>query len=72
MRGRAIGFLLVVEDRLSRDTAQLAHELIDANEYGVAVEIIRDWLSEHGVTLAPHERSMLTGMLSEMGLDSPE
>jgi hypothetical protein len=69
MRGRALAFLVTVDDRLPHDTAALAHDMIDANEYGIAVEIMRDILREQQASLTVAERGDLDGMLTDMGLD---
>lgn len=72
MRGRAFALLVSVDDRLPQNTAQLAHELIDANEYGVAVEIMRDVLAERQAPLTADEERELQGMLGAMGLGLPD
>jgi hypothetical protein len=72
MRGRALAFLVQVDDRLPQDTAQLAHELIDANEYGVAVEIMSDVLVEWQVSLSTDEQRQLDEMVAAMGLGTAD
>ena len=72
MRGRAYAFLIAVDDRLPTDTAELVHELIDSNEYGVAVEMMHDSLIEQRASLTAEEERELSGMLSAMGLDSDD
>ena len=72
MRGRAYAFLVMVEDRLSPEAVEIAHELIDHNEYGVAVEIMADMLVEGEQELTEPESAFLGSMLADMGLSPPQ
>lgn len=68
MRGKCRGFLIAVADRLPHDTTGLAEELIHANEYGVAIEIVAEALEQGGATLTSEESHWLARLLSDMGL----
>ncbi len=68
MQGRARALLIGVERDLPRETVELVSELIDANEYGVAVEIVANVLDEGGISLAPTIDLQLADLLSDLGL----
>ena len=58
MRGRALAFLVSVEDRLPSDIAQLVHWLIDTNEACLAVQVLmRDCLVKPQVSLTADEQT---------------
>ena len=42
VNGRAMGILIRLGDRLSLQTQEIVHELVDHNESGVALEIMAD------------------------------
>ena len=46
-----------------------AHEYLDANELGLALEMITDWLSEDSHTITAAERDTMLGLVDEMGMD---
>jgi len=64
MRGQSRALLILVEPKLPPETVEIASELIDANEYGVAVEIIADVLYENEQVLAVEEASLLLELSS--------
>lgn len=68
MRGRCRGLLLAVADRVPELTAGLAGELIDANECGIAIEMIADVLDETGASLGDDESDWLHSLHFDMGL----
>lgn len=53
LRGRLHGLLITVADQLPPITVQLVGEFIDANECGVALEIMSEMLVESRATIAP-------------------
>lgn len=69
MRGRSRGLLILVESKLPADTVEIVTELIDANEYRVAVEIIADVLDEDEQVLEVKEASLLRDLARAMKLE---
>ena len=47
LTGRLRGLIILLAGRLSLDQARVGDELIDASEFGVALEALVDWLSEN-------------------------
>jgi hypothetical protein len=47
LTGRLRGLIILLAERLSLDQARSADELIDASEFGVALETLADWLGEN-------------------------
>jgi hypothetical protein len=71
MTGRSRALLSLVAPKLADQTVKLAEELLDANEYGVAVELIADMLVEGAQVLSEGEASILRDLSMAMGLDRP-
>jgi hypothetical protein len=46
LTGRLRGLVILLDGRVTGDRARLADELIDASEFGTALEMLADWLSE--------------------------
>ena len=46
LTGRLRGLVILLGERLSADQARFADELVDASEFGVALETLAGWLSE--------------------------
>jgi hypothetical protein len=46
LTGRLRGVIILLAERLSSDQARFGDELIDASEFGVALETLADWLAE--------------------------
>jgi hypothetical protein len=44
LTGRLRGLIILLAERLSVDQARFADELIDASEFGAALETLADWL----------------------------
>jgi hypothetical protein len=51
LTGRLRGLVILLDERLRPDQARAADELIDASEFGVALEMLADWLSEDGTPI---------------------
>jgi hypothetical protein len=47
LTGRLRGLIILLAERLSLDQARIGDELIDASEFGVALETLADWLGEN-------------------------
>lgn len=68
LQGRLRGLLFVLADRLPSITVGLVAELIDANECGVALEIIIEMLVESGALIDTAELRIVERLADEMGL----
>jgi hypothetical protein len=68
LQGRLRGLLIAVADQLPRATIQLAGEMIDANECGVALETISEMLVESRAAVAPDVLTNVGELVAAMGL----
>jgi hypothetical protein len=66
--GRVRGVLIAVVPQLSRETASLVDELIDANECGEALEILAEMLAESGAQVSDEIINDVAQLSSTMGL----
>lgn len=66
--GRARGLVVLVEDQLTRRDVDNAWDLLDANEAGVAVELVATQLVEHGATVEEETVQLVRSLCEEMGL----
>ena len=64
-----MGLLIRFGDRLSLQTQEIVHELVDHNESGVALEIMAGMLAEAGAGITDSERSEMLQLVSEMQMD---
>ena len=69
VNGRAIGLLILFGDRLSVQTQEIVHELVEHNESGIALEMMADMLAEGGAPVTDRERAEMLDLVSEMGMD---
>ena len=67
--GRAVGILIRLGDRLSLQTQEIVHELVEHNESGVALEVMADMLAESGASITDPERNEMLRLVSDMGMD---
>jgi hypothetical protein len=63
------GVLVIVSEDLSPVTVALIDELIDANECGVALEILSDMLSEAGAQIEPDVFDVVGELVESMDMD---
>lgn len=69
IRGRVRGVLIAVADQLPSMTAGLVDELLDANEQGVAVEMLSEMLVESSARIGPEVMAVFEDVVEEMKLD---
>jgi hypothetical protein len=69
LSNRLRGLLVQLADRLTNDQAVGTTELIDAGEFGLALEFIADSLSEEERAVSEIERREMTLLVGEMGMD---
>lgn len=70
IRGALFGVLIRLEDRLAAEQVRFIHELIDGDEWGVALEQIADVLAEDEMVLREDERADLIALNDRMGMGS--
>src|SRR5665648_548610 len=68
LRGRLLGILIRLEDRLAPSQVVFIHELIDVGEWGVALEAIADVLAEDEVEIHDDEREDLLMLNGRLGM----
>lgn len=67
LTGRLRGLVILLAERLTSDQARVADELIDASEFGVALEMLADWLSENEMPITDDVRHDFERLSSQMG-----
>lgn len=67
LTGRLRGLIILLDARLSLDQARIADDLIDASEFGAALETIADWLSEDGTPIPDEVRRDFERLAVQMG-----
>lgn len=70
IRGRVRGLLITVADQLPVVTAGLVDELLDANEQGVAVEMLSEMLVQSNARISPETMAVFEDVVVAMGLNS--
>ncbi len=70
LQGQLRGLLIALEGRLTRDQAALLNELVDANESGVALEMMIDILSQQGEPIARQLLEQMVRLAERMGLST--
>lgn len=68
-RGQLFALVIDLDDRLTRQQQTWAHEFLDANELGLALEMIADWLSEDLQPITRSERRAMLALVDEMSMD---
>ena len=66
--GRVLGLPIQFSDRLSLQTQELVHEMVDHNERGVALETKVDVLGCEGTAVSDQERRDALALASAMGM----
>jgi hypothetical protein len=69
VNGRTMGLLIRFGDRLTLQTQEIVHELVEHNESGVALEIMADMLAEARAPIADSERAEMLKLVSDMRMD---
>lgn len=69
IRGRVQGLLITVADQLPAVTVGLVDELLDANELGIAVEMLSEMLVESNARLSREAMTIFRDLVDEMKLD---
>jgi hypothetical protein len=69
IQGRIRGLVIAVASQLQPVTMSLVEEMIDANECGVALEILSEMLFESGAVITADTFSNISTLVAMMGLD---
>jgi hypothetical protein len=69
VQGRTRGLLITLAPQLPAVTVGIVDEMIDANECGVALEIMSEMLVESGGRISEVTLSEVASLVDEMGLD---
>ena len=69
VQGRVRGILIAVASQLPVFTVGLVDGMIDANECGVALEIMSEILVESGAVISAETLLDVSSLVGEMGLD---
>lgn len=69
VQGRTRGLLITLAPQLPAVTVGIVDEMIDANECGVALEIMSEMLVESGGVISEAALSEVASLVEEMGLD---
>ena len=69
IRGQLLGLVIQLDERLTVQQQTWAHEFLDANELGLALEMLADWLSEDSRPVTAAERDTMLDLVDEMGMD---
>ena len=70
VQGKARGLLIELASQLPSVTVGLVEEMIDANECGVALEIMSEMLVESRAVVSPDQLAMVSELVRIMRLDS--
>jgi hypothetical protein len=69
LRGQLFSLLIAVEDRLGREQARWVHHVIDAGEYGLALEDMAGILAQAKAPVTDQERASMLGLARRMQMD---
>jgi hypothetical protein len=67
LTGRLRGLVILLDGHLTLDQERRADELIDAGEFGVALEMLADWLGEGPTPIASDIRRDFERLSSQLG-----
>lgn len=69
LAGRLYGLVIVFSDRLPADQAQWLHHVIEAGEYGLALEDLAAMLAYDKIAATDQERGDIEALARQMGMD---
>ena len=69
LRGQLFSLLIAVEDRLGREQARWVHHVIDAGEYGLALEDMTGILAQAKAPVTDQERAGMLALARKMHMD---
>jgi hypothetical protein len=68
LTGRLRGLIILLDDQLTLDQARVADELVDASEFGLALEFLADRLAEDDTPIPEDVRGDFQRLSSELGI----
>jgi hypothetical protein len=68
LTGRLRGLVILLADSLTSEQAALTDELIDASEFGLALETLSDWLAEQRTPVPADLRVDFARLASQMDI----
>jgi hypothetical protein len=69
LAGRLYGLLIMLDDRLDKEQAQLLHHFIEVGEYGLALEEIAGALAQDETGTTDQERSDMLALTRRMKME---
>lgn len=69
LAGLLRGLLINVEDRLPAETVEIVTSLIDASEFGIALETMAEMLCEYDQPITAAERKGFLDLVERMAMD---
>ncbi len=69
LAGRLYGLVITISGRLPADQAQWLHHVVDAGEYGLALEDLAAMLAYHKIAVTDQERGDMVALARQMGMD---
>ena len=69
LAGRLYGLVIMLEDRLGGEQAQLFHHFIEVGEYGLALEEIAGALAQDTIAITDQERGDMLALARQMKMD---
>jgi hypothetical protein len=67
LTGRLRGLVILLDEKIATDHVRVADELIDASEFGLALEVLADWLSEDETPLSDELRADFDRLATQLG-----
>ena len=69
LAGRLYGLVIIFSDRLPADPAEWLHQVVDAGEYGLALEDLAAMLAYDKITITDQERGDIAALARQMRMD---
>ena len=69
LAGRLYGLVIIFSDRLPADQAEWLHHVVEAGEYGLALEDLAAMLAYDKITITDQERGDITALARQMRMD---
>ncbi len=69
LAGRLYGLVITFSGRLPAEQAQWLHHVIDAGEYGLALEDLAAMIPYGKIAVTDHERGGIEALARQMGMD---
>ena len=67
LTGRIRGLVILLDEHLTADQIRSVDDLVDASEFGVALEALADWLSENETPIPDEDRQDFERLSSQVG-----